>query len=276
MVEHEPGGFKIPAKAKNSGTFDLDVEKGRNTFHYDGTREKLGGSMAGWTVVTEPVAVQGGQAAVRVSMSLRTKPETAPRRFILLGTSKADFDGLLDGMRPVLAAQEGQITQVVAAKSAGQWWAGLGKVTMTKVLYGSKDGILKVVPDEGLQWSPGLGKTRIPWGAIAKIEIGEIDQAAWPPAQRHRFRWCGHGGGRGDRPAQPPCRSRRHVQRARRDHQGRQAASIRHTEVVVAPRSALRRLPQGGYSGSSPCADACGCVWPCHSRGSYCHSRGKS
>ena len=28
------------------------------------------------------------------------------------------------------------------------------------------------MPDEGRQWSPGLGKTRIPWGAIAKIEIG--------------------------------------------------------------------------------------------------------
>ena len=56
MVEHDPGGFKIPTKAKNSGQFILDVEKGNNSFHFDGTREKLGGTMAGWTVVTEPVA----------------------------------------------------------------------------------------------------------------------------------------------------------------------------------------------------------------------------
>jgi hypothetical protein len=174
MVEHDPGGFSVPAKAKNTGQFDLDLEKGRNTFHYDGTREKLGGSMAGWAVVTEPLVVHGGQPAVRVTMSLRTKPETAPRRFVLLGTNKAEFDSVLAAMRPALYAQEGEISKVVAAKSSGQWWAGLGKVAMTKVLYGGRDGILKVEPNEGVHWSPGLGKTKIPFGAIAKIEIGEV------------------------------------------------------------------------------------------------------
>lgn len=173
MVEHDPGGFKIPIKAKNSGQFILDVDKGKNSFHFDGTREKLGGSMAGWTVVTEPVATTHDGKAIRVTTALRTKPDVAPRRFVLLGVSKAEFDALLEEMRPALAAQEEQVNQVVSAKSSGQWWAGLGKVTMTHVLYGGKDGILKVAPDDGLQWSPGLGKTRIPFGAIAKIEIGE-------------------------------------------------------------------------------------------------------
>ena len=173
MVEHDPGGFKLPAKAKNSGQFVLDVDKGTNSFRFDGTREKLGGSMAGWTVLTEPVGSTDGQNRVRVTLSYRPKPEVAPRRFVLVGVSKTEFDALVESMRPVLEAQEGQITKVVAAKSSGQWWAGLGKVTMTHVLYGGKDGILKVAPDDGLQWSPGLGKTRIPFGAIAKIEIGE-------------------------------------------------------------------------------------------------------
>ena len=49
MIEYEPGGFRVPAKAKASGEYELDVEKGHETFHWDGTREKLGGSGAGWT-----------------------------------------------------------------------------------------------------------------------------------------------------------------------------------------------------------------------------------
>ena len=176
MIQYEPGGFKVPAKAKASGEYELDVEKGHETFHWDGTREKLGGSVAGWTHLTEPVTTPDGQSAVRVTMNYRPKPQVAAKRFVLLGTTKAELDGLLERMRPLLADRESQLEKVQSAKASGHWWAGIGKATVTSVKYGGRDGILKVVPDEGLQWSPGLGKTKIAFGAISKIEIGETSR----------------------------------------------------------------------------------------------------
>ena len=61
MVEHEPGGFKIPTKAKNSGTLTSMWRRAATPSTTTGQREKLGGSMAGWTVVTEPVARSEGR-----------------------------------------------------------------------------------------------------------------------------------------------------------------------------------------------------------------------
>ena len=169
--------------------------------------------------------------------------------------SKAEFDALLEEMRPALVAQEEQVNQVVAAKSSGQWWAGLGKVAMTHVLYGGKDGILKVAPDDGLQWSPGLGKTRIPFGAIAKIEIGETTR------QHGRQHGAIGFGGIGLAVVAATAvhnhrAARRHVQRPRRDHEGRQAAPVRHAEVVVAPGSVLRGLSQSECTGAGSRAGA--------------------
>ena len=272
MVEHDPGGFKIPTKAKNSGQFILDVDKGKNSFHFDGTREKLGGTMAGWTVVTEPVATTDGGTAVRVTTGLRTKPDVAPRRFVLLGVSKAEFDALLEEMRPALVAQEEQVNQVVSAKSSGQWWAGLGKVAMTHVLYGGKDGILKVAPDDGLQWSPGLGKTRIPFGAIAKIEIGETTRQHGRQHGAIGFGGIGLAVVAATAVHQSSGRACRHVQRHRRDHEGRQAAPVRHAEGVVAPGPVLRGLSQSERTGAG--SRACSNTTPgggpvssgCHNR----------
>ena len=173
MVKHDPGGFKIPTKAKNSGQFILDVDKGKNSFHFDGTREKLGGTMAGWTVVTEPVATTDGGTAVRVTTGLRTKPDVAPRRFVLLGVSKAEFDALLEEMRPALVAQEEQVNQVVSAKSSGQWWAGLGKVAMTHVLYGGRTASSRWRPTTACSgrpdWArPGSPSERSPRSRLAR------------------------------------------------------------------------------------------------------------
>jgi hypothetical protein len=118
FTDFDPGGFKHPAKAKNTGELELIAKNGGHRFDFDGSREKIGGSLAGWAIQSEDAVTSDARNGCRVTMAYRAKPEITPKQFVLVGTSKAEFDAALSELAQQIAA--GEATQAKIAD--GAWW----------------------------------------------------------------------------------------------------------------------------------------------------------
>jgi hypothetical protein len=118
FADFDPGGFKHPPKAKNTGELELIAKNGGHRFDFDGSREKIGGSLAGWVIQSEDAVTSDARNGCRVTMTFRAKPEVPPKHFILVGTSKAEFDAALGELDQQIAA--GEATQAKIA--GGAWW----------------------------------------------------------------------------------------------------------------------------------------------------------
>jgi hypothetical protein len=67
FTDFDPGGFKHPAKAKNTGELELIAKNGRHRFDFDGSREKIGGSLAGWAIQSEDAVTSDARNTERMS-----------------------------------------------------------------------------------------------------------------------------------------------------------------------------------------------------------------
>lgn len=191
FTDFSPGGFTHPAKAKATGEFELFVKNGAHRFNFDGSREKIGGSLAGWTIRSENVAMPDGGNGCRITMSFRAKPDIVAKQFVLLATSKTEFDAVLAGLAQQIAAAE----MVQAKIAGGAWWLtagafkGLGfaeTFTVSETSYhggwsphpqGHKNDILRI-DETGISLRGIKTIFTIPWDQVTDISVDGPESAS--------------------------------------------------------------------------------------------------
>jgi hypothetical protein len=117
FIDFDPGGFKHPAKAKNTGEIELISKNGWHRFDFDGTREKVQGPLAGWDLTVEDAA-DDRNPACRVTMTNRANPQAAPKRFVVVGATKGEFDTALAVLAEKITAGDAVREKI----AGGAWW----------------------------------------------------------------------------------------------------------------------------------------------------------